>query len=163
MNSTKRILFIFILGIHSVLYAQEKVAVYGKVTDAATGFSLPGVKVSASISLQFATSSSDGNFRLALKPGPAVLLLQHPDYEVHRQELDLNECAELYLNFTLDKDLITLSEIVTTVDSKKNNMVLPPVSDQTSDYILSNTEKFLQLQQILQLIIPAIYFNACFL
>lgn len=104
----KKLLFVLFLSLFiGSAYAQSKVEVSGTITEAGTGYSVPGATIIEKGTSNGAASDFDGNFTINVNPG-ATLVVSFVGFLT--TEVKVN--GQSQLNITLQEDIAKLDEIV---------------------------------------------------
>ncbi len=93
---------------------QQMGTVSGRITDKATGESLPGVNIVRKNT--GAVSDAAGNFSLRLEPGSHTLLFRMVGYKSFTKTLSVKAGENIKLNVALEQDIIDIEQVVVTAN-----------------------------------------------
>lgn len=94
--------------------AQKIGTVNGRISDKATGESLPGVNVVSKST--GAVSDASGNYILSLEPGNHTLLFRMVGYKSIIKNVSIKGGETLKLNLALEQDIIEIEQVVVTAN-----------------------------------------------
>lgn len=114
MTSQRQLLIaVFLIASAGSLLAQS--AVSGRVTDRQTGEPLPEVHVIVGKSSGTSTDTS-GLYSLAVMPGAVTLTFSYIGFRSHAETLNIREGESLVLNVALEPEILSLDQVVVSVD-----------------------------------------------
>ena len=123
---TKKILFLCLTLLPSLLWAQEKFTISGIVSDLKTNETLIGVTLKIEERNQFLTTNEYGFYSITLPKGTYTLTTSYVGYASMEEKIDLSE--NIRRNFKLTESNKTLEEVVITDNKTKANIRKPEMS-----------------------------------
>lgn len=105
-----RLLVLLLLPLATL--AQQTGTITGKITDKATGESLPGVNIVRKTT--GTVSDASGNYTLRLEPGNHSLMFRIVGYKSQTKNINLRAGESVKLNIALEQDVIEIEQVVVT-------------------------------------------------
>ncbi|RMF57034.1 MAG: TonB-dependent receptor, partial [Calditrichaeota bacterium] len=143
----------------AILFAQDRATITGVVKDARTGEPLPGANISVQGALRGTASGRDGAYSLKLKPGSYTLLVQYIGFKTVQEKIQVAAGQTLSKDFSLEEDVLQLSEVVTTGTRRFDRTVVS--SPVPIDVIPARDLKqggLTETNQIVEMLVPSFNF-----
>lgn len=143
MMKMKRILkglaLVFLIMQSAVLYGQSQVSISGRVADAATGESLPGVNIRVKDKVIGTITNAKGDFSLTVnQSAPLVLVFSYVGYTP--QEISITEANVTGLEVKLEEQVIFGQDVVVSASRVEESILRSPVSIEKLDILdIKNT------------------------
>ena len=143
----------------SALFAQTRGTVTGRVTASGSGEPLQGATVLVTGTTLGATARTDGSYTITLAPGRHQLTVRYIGYRVVRDTVEVTAGGSVTKNFTLDKAVATLDQMVVLGTRRANRTVLEaPVPIDVITAVEIKATGRTEIAQILQMIAPSFNF-----
>lgn len=113
--------FLLIITIRGSIYAQDRAIIKGKVYDAVSMESLPGVNIIYGDNLG-TTSDREGNFNFSTVPGKIIVSFRFVGYSTVSKTIQINHGDTLSLNIGLIQAVNEINEIVISAGKKEQRM-----------------------------------------
>ncbi len=117
----KALILIMLLGLASMIYAQEKFTINGYVKDAQNGEELIGVTVLVQELRNGVISNPYGFYSITLEPGEYTISYSFIGYRTLTRKVVLDK--DVVLNIELNEETTLLDEVVVTGESPEKNVV----------------------------------------
>jgi iron complex outermembrane recepter protein len=143
MMNIKRILkgmaFVFLIMQSITLYGQSQVSISGRVVDAATGESLPGVNIRVKDKVVGTITTAKGDFSLKVSQElPLTLIFSYVGYTP--QEITINEGSVTNLEIKMEEQVLFGQEVVVSASRIEESILQSPVSIEKMDILdIQNT------------------------
>uniref|UniRef100_UPI004047E935 TonB-dependent receptor n=3 Tax=Roseivirga sp. TaxID=1964215 RepID=UPI004047E935 len=143
MMNIKRILkgmaFVFLIMQTITLYGQSQVSISGRVVDAATGESLPGVNIRVKDKVVGTITTAKGDFSLKVSQElPLTLIFSYVGYTP--QEITINEGSVTNLEIKMEEQVLFGQEVVVSASRIEESILQSPVSIEKMDILdIQNT------------------------
>ncbi|MFT6827771.1 MAG: iron complex outermembrane receptor protein [Roseivirga sp.] len=143
MMNIKRILkgmvFVFLIMQTITLHGQSQVSISGRVVDAATGESLPGVNIKVKDKVVGTITTSKGDFSLTVSQElPLTLIFSYVGYTP--QEITINEGSATNLEIKMEEQILFGQEVVVSASRIEESILRSPVSIEKMDILdIQNT------------------------
>ncbi|MFN3939082.1 MAG: TonB-dependent receptor, partial [Chitinophagales bacterium] len=125
MNRLSTLLTFILLSMHHYMYAQSTRTIMGKVTDAATSETLPGVGIfSKEDNTNGTVTDVDGNFRLTVPQTTTAIIVRSVGYE----ETEILLGADNNLNIQLKSANLNLDAVVISASRRQEKILDAPAS-----------------------------------
>lgn len=113
-------LFLILLLIPGILFAQETASVNGYVRDANTGETLISANVALQNTRKGTSSNTSGYFNITnIEPGSYMLVASYIGYETFRKEIDLKPGRNLRLDIEMIPEGYQLEEVIVESEQEK--------------------------------------------
>jgi iron complex outermembrane receptor protein len=145
LKSVLLILIAFIFNLHNNAIAQQ-INISGKITDAVSGESLPGVSVITSSNNVGAISGENGNYKLELNPGTHTIIFKSIGYAEAQRTITLNEGQSLVLDQKMTPTQQEMQTIVVSAGKHEQKLEEVVVSMEVlkASYIESTNQTTLE-------------------
>lgn len=143
MMNIKRILkgmaFVFLIMQTITLHGQSQVSISGRVVDAASGESLPGVNIKVKDKVVGTITTSKGDFSLTVSQElPLTLIFSYVGYTP--QEITINEGSVSNLEIKMEEQILFGQEVVVSASRIEESILQSPVSIEKMDILdIQNT------------------------
>jgi iron complex outermembrane receptor protein len=139
------VLIAFIFNLHNIARAQQ-INISGKITDAISGESLPGVSVIASSTSYGAISGENGNYKLELNPGTYTIVFKSMGYTESYRSITLNEGQSIVLDQKMTPTQQEMQTIVVSAGKHEQRLEEVVVSMEVlkASYIESTNQTTLE-------------------
>jgi outer membrane receptor protein involved in Fe transport len=143
MMNIKRILkgmaFVFLIMQTITLHGQSQVSISGRVVDAASGESLPGVNIKVKDKVVGTITTSKGDFSLTVSQElPLTLIFSYVGYTP--QEITINEGSATNLEIKMEEQILFGQEVVVSASRVEESILRSPVSIEKMDILdIQNT------------------------
>lgn len=108
LNVLKLSLVFLLLSVSFNLSAQS---IKGKVTDAQTGETLPGVTIVVDNTSRGTNTDNEGNYRISLSPGNYSLTISYISYKTINQNIKVETGKDTEINFRMESADMNLKEV----------------------------------------------------
>lgn len=123
----KGLALVFLIMQSAVLYGQSQVSISGRVADAATGESLPGVNIRVKDKVIGTITNAKGDFSLTVnQSAPLVLVFSYVGYTP--QEISITEAYVTGLEVKLEEQVIFGQDVVVSASRVEESILRSPVS-----------------------------------
>lgn len=143
MMNIKRILkgmaFVFLIMQTITLHGQSQVSISGRVVDAASGESLPGVNIRVKDKVVGTITTAKGDFSLKVNQElPLTLIFSYVGYTP--QEITINEGSVANLEIRMEEQVLFGQEVVVSASRIEESILQSPVSIEKMDILdIQNT------------------------
>jgi len=143
MMNIKRILkgmaFVFLIMQTITLHGQSQVSISGRVVDAASGESLPGVNIRVKDKVVGTITTAKGDFSLKVNQElPLTLVFSYVGYTP--QEITINEGSVANLEIRMEEQVLFGQEVVVSASRIEESILQSPVSIEKMDILdIQNT------------------------
>lgn len=138
MMKMKRILkglaLIFLILQSAAVYGQSQVSISGRVADAATGESLPGVNIRVKDKVIGTITNAKGDFSLTVnQSAPLTLVFSYVGYTP--QEISITEANVTGLEIKMEEQVIFGQDVVVSASRVEESILRSPVSIEKLDIL----------------------------
>ncbi|WP_323756936.1 TonB-dependent receptor [Roseivirga sp.] len=138
MMKMKRILkglaLVFLIMQSTAVYGQSQVSISGRVADAATGESLPGVNIRVKDKVIGTITNAKGDFSLTVnQSAPLVLVFSYVGYTP--QEISITEANVTGLEVKMEEQVIFGQDVVVSASRVEESILRSPVSIEKLDIL----------------------------
>lgn len=109
-----------LIGVTSLVWAQEKVTISGYMSDKANGETLIGAAVLVKGTATGSTTNLEGFYSLTLEKGEYTLVYQYVGYLTQEVQVNLTENQRIDIEFSTDE--VTLEEVVVLAEGENANV-----------------------------------------
>ncbi|MGJ8658747.1 TonB-dependent receptor [Cellulophaga fucicola] len=118
--------FLIIVFSFQALVAQEKITLFGTITEASSNETLIGVSIAVPELQTGVITNEYGFYSLTLPKGKYTLIISYIGFKEVKKEVDLTK--DTTLNLQLNEDIQELNEVILTEDIEKVNIRKPQMS-----------------------------------
>ncbi|SFW27378.1 TonB-dependent receptor [Cellulophaga fucicola] len=118
--------FLIIVFSFQALVAQEKITLFGTITEASSNETLIGVSIAVPELQTGVITNEYGFYSLTLPKGKHTLIISYIGFKEVKKEVDLTK--DTTLNLQLNEDIQELNEVILTEDIEKVNIRKPQMS-----------------------------------
>lgn len=123
-KSTISLVVILLFVLSMPVNAQSNGIIKGKISDAASGASLPGANIIV-VGQQIGTASDmNGNYKLSLKPGKYTLKVSYVGFKIIEEAIVTKANETIEKDFELEADLTGTAEVVVLGTRRKDRTVI---------------------------------------
>ncbi len=130
----KGLALVFLIMQSTAVYGQSQVSISGRVADAATGESLPGVNIRVKDKVIGTITNAKGDFSLTVnQSAPLVLVFSYVGYTP--QEISITEANVTGLEVKMEEQVIFGQDVVVSASRVEESILRSPVSIEKLDIL----------------------------